>query len=91
MPYRELGPQCLVCKWWVSPFDRDDADAEQSEPVQVCAAFPLPDGIPGEIWRNQADHRKAYPGDSGIQFVALPGERFPKFALAPPPPAGTEE
>ena len=35
-------------------------------PGAKCKAFP--NGIPDEILFNQADHRKPYPGDRGIQF-----------------------
>jgi len=33
---------------------------------QQCAAFL--DGIPGEIWEGQNDHRRPYAGDDGITF-----------------------
>lgn len=32
----------------------------------VCDAFP--DGIPDEILRNDADHRKPFKGDRGVRF-----------------------
>lgn len=37
----------------------------------TCAAFPKE--IPFVIYTNQADHRKPYPGDHGIQFQSIPG------------------
>ena len=76
------APQCLYCKHWVSPLDRTDDDAQADEPTQVCTAYPLPGGIPDAVWRNQADHRQPYPGDNGVQFAPLPGEKFPDWALA---------
>ena len=80
----ELPIQCLVCKHWVSPLDREDANAQTDEPTQVCAAFPLgKGGIPDPIWAGKADHRKPYKGDNGIQFEAMPGETFPEYALGP--------
>lgn len=39
---------------------------------QQCAAFL--DGIPGEIWEGQNDHRRPYAGDDGITF-RLPIQR----------------
>jgi hypothetical protein len=78
----EPAPQCLVCARWVSPLDQGDDIATQAEPTQVCAAFPLADGgIPDEIWHNQADHRRPYPGDHGLQWTAQDGEQFPEWAL----------
>lgn len=38
-----------------------------------CAAFPIEDGIPLEIWDGKNDHRASYPGDHGIQFEPKPG------------------
>jgi hypothetical protein len=35
-----------------------------------CAAFPQ--GIPEAILEGGADHRKPYPGDNGIRFLADP-------------------
>lgn len=74
-------PQCLACKHWISPLDRDDPDADTDEPTQVCEAFPLPKGIPDEIWQNRADHREPIEGDNDIQFVADAGMKFPEWAL----------
>lgn len=39
-----------------------------------CSAYP--DGIPVEILESEVDHRLAYTGDHGIQFVQHP-DRFP--------------
>ena len=75
-------PQCLSCKHWVSPLDRTDEDASQAEPTQTCAAFPLPEGIPNDIWWNRADHRKPHADDNDIQWEALGDMSFPEWALA---------
>lgn len=74
-------PQCLSCKHWVSPLDREDEDAQKPEPTQTCTAFPLPDGIPDEIWWNRADHRQPYDGDQGIRWES-DGAEFPDWAMA---------
>ena len=74
-----LAPQCLLCAHWQSPLDRGDDD---SEPTQTCAAYPLPAGIPDEIWWNRADHRQAQPGDHGIQWEPFDGAEFPEYALS---------
>lgn len=34
----------------------------------TCAAFPVEDSIPMEIWQGEYDHRQPYPGDNGILF-----------------------
>lgn len=34
--------------------------------IPICRAFP--DRIPREIWSEEVDHIKPYPGDNGIQF-----------------------
>lgn len=39
------------------------------DPERTCGAFPA--GIPGEIWSNEVDHRKPYPGDNGIRWAPL--------------------
>lgn len=67
-------PQCLACKHWFSPLDREGDDE-----TQTCAAFP--DGIPDDIWWNRADHRQPYDGDNGIQWEALDGATFPEWAM----------
>lgn len=75
-------PQCLACKHWVSPLDRTDADARKDEPTQICDAFPLPSGIPDDIWWNRVDHRQPVDGDRDIQFKAIDGMEFPEWAMA---------
>ncbi len=39
-----------------------------------CKAFP--DGIPKKIWRAKTDHRKPYPGDNGIMFLAAEDKEY---------------
>jgi hypothetical protein len=41
----------------------------------ACAAFP--DGIPYEIRSGQEPHVDPYPGDHGIQYEGLLGEKYP--------------
>ena len=65
-------PQCLSCRHWVSPLDRE-GDA------QTCSAFPV--GIPDDIWWNRADHRQPVEGDNGIQWESLDGATFPEYAM----------
>jgi len=43
--------------------------------VPRCTAYPR--GIPWEIQVGQVRHTKPYPGDHGIRFAPLPGERHP--------------
>jgi hypothetical protein len=38
----------------------------------TCDAFI--DGIPVEIFTNEHDHRKPYPGDNGIRFEPIKGD-----------------
>jgi len=73
--------QCLTCVHWISPLDRTDANARDPEPTQTCKAYPLPGGIPVEIWWNKVDHRQPYEGDSGIRWEPDGGE-FPEWALS---------
>lgn len=51
------APICLGCT-------RFRAD----KPGLTCDAFPQ--GIPQAIYESSADHRKPYPGDRNLQFVA---------------------
>jgi hypothetical protein len=77
-----LPPQCLACVHWISPFDRTDAGAHEPEPVQICAGFPLPAGIPDDIWWNRADHRQPHPGDHGVRWEPDGEAEFPEWALS---------
>jgi hypothetical protein len=65
----------------VSPLDRTDANATADEPTQTCTAFPLPGGIPDEIWWNHADHRKPYEGDHELQWTPIKEAAFPEWAM----------
>ncbi len=73
--------QCLSCKHWVSPFDREDPNAAEAEPTQICEAFPLPGGIPDDIWWNRLDHRQPVDGDHGIQWEPDGDAVFPDWAM----------
>jgi len=53
----QIPPLCEKCKWQYVDYDKK---------VYACKAFP--DGVPMEIIRWKADHRKPYKGDNGIQF-----------------------
>lgn len=51
--------QCIECKHKIK--------------AQVCTAFP--DGIPKALIDDKFDHRNPYPGDHGIQFEPIEGEK----------------
>jgi len=80
-------PQCLTCAHWQSPLGRTDEDARGDKPIQVCKAFPLPAGIPDDIWWNRTDHRTPHAGDQGIVWEADDDVRnggkmkFPDWAM----------
>lgn len=80
-------PQCLTCAHFRSPVLNEDVpEPTWPDGTGSCDAYPThADAIPAEIWWNHFDHRKPYDGDNGVQFEALPGERFPTFALAARP------
>lgn len=59
--------QCAYCRH----FRRDDRTGD------YCAAFPDDLGIPQSIIDGEHDHREPYPGDHGVRFAPLPGERHP--------------
>lgn len=55
----DIQPMCLAC----THLDRTADD-------RSCEAFP--EGIPEDIWMNQHDHHKPYPGDQGVRFELAP-------------------
>lgn len=55
-----VTPLCVFCRH--AHRDR--------RPLDRCDAFP--DGIPDAIYQDGFDHRRAYPGDHGIRYAALP-------------------
>lgn len=63
----KYSPQCCRCRHF-----RGWRDGEE---MGWCSAFDQ--GIPIRIWTAQRDHRKPYPGDNGIRFEPLPGDRHP--------------
>lgn len=63
-----LPSLCMACK---RAFP-DGYDENYRARRQTCEAFP--DGIPGAILVNEADHHLPYPGDHGLKFVLKDGE-----------------
>ena len=72
MSFSIYESQCYFCKH----LTRIDG-----KPTFKCAAFaripPELLGAPTGKPMTVADHRKPYPGDGGIQFEPLPGEKHP--------------
>ena len=68
-------PQCTYCSHWRSPIGT-------GSDKQTCVAFPK--GIPDDIWWNQADHRKPFPGDHEVRWEPRDGEEFPEWVLNTP-------
>lgn len=56
---RDIQPMCVACE-----------HLHRSADNRTCNAFP--EGIPEEIWVNQHDHHKPYPGDQGVRFELAP-------------------
>lgn len=54
-------PMCMFC----SHLRRDNQQGN------FCDAFPDGDGIPGDIMRNEADHRRPFIGDHGVRFKPI--------------------
>lgn len=66
------SPLCTSCahlreKW----IESEDGLTERP----TCGAFA--DGIPIEIYYENADHRKPWPGDNSIQFELKTGKQLP--------------
>ena len=55
-------PQCFDCKHL----------AAKPLPGNIMACPAFPEGIPETILVNDANHKKPYPGDNGIQFELRP-------------------
>ncbi|BCB96789.1 hypothetical protein JZK55_17110 [Dissulfurispira thermophila] len=53
-------PPCWKCVHF-------DLDAWLEKDVKRCDAF---EDIPEEIWQGKNDHKEAYPGDNGIQYLS---------------------
>lgn len=74
--------QCSTCARFRPPLANPDPDRWDDEPS--CEAFP--DGIPRPILHNTVDHRRAFEGDHGMQWLT-DGHPFPEYALALAKPA----
>ena len=55
--------KCLTCQHYI---------VEDVMYWPKCKAFP--EGIPLEIFREEVNHEKPYPGDNGIRYEPIEGE-----------------
>ena len=64
------GFQLLVAVDGQQGIELAHSDTPDQPVTGSCEAYPTANEIPLAIWRSSADHREAYDGDHGLQFVA---------------------
>lgn len=79
---RKKLPICFFCKH-LYQFSNEEfrASFRDKAPERIIKCPAIPDGIPAEITVNLFDHRKPYPGDSGVRFEKLEEPRIRSIYL----------